>query len=175
MNSTILDRRNGNDLMKLCEFDRDQEWDLIYRASDDGFSSKNFHSNCDNKASTLTVIKTTKKEIFGGYIERAWESDGYWLKDPNAFIFTLANSDNSSFKFKNADSMGTKAVYCDLEKGPSFGHDDIELCSHSNIKLNSFYQFGGNYKNRSFIMKESKTYFKTVDIEIYQKRKIKIN
>lgn len=175
MDSQILDKKNGNELLKLCELDRDQEWTLIYRASEDGFSSKKFHSKCDSKESTLTVIRTTKDEIFGGYVERTWESNGYWLDDASAFTFTLANYENKPFKFKISDSLGTKAVYCDEEKGPSFGHDDIELCSHSNVKLNSFYQFGGNFKNRKFIMKEAKTYFKTVDIEVYQKKKIKKN
>jgi len=35
------------DLMTLCEFPVDQEWNLIYRASQDGFEASNFDSKCD--------------------------------------------------------------------------------------------------------------------------------
>jgi len=34
------------DLMTLCEFPVDQEWNLIYRAQD-GFEASNFDSKCD--------------------------------------------------------------------------------------------------------------------------------
>ncbi len=50
MNSTLLSGRNQvKDLLSLCEFPVDQKWNLIYRASQDGFEAAKFHTNCDNK------------------------------------------------------------------------------------------------------------------------------
>jgi len=44
--------------MALCEFSIDQKWNLIYRASQDGFQYVNFHSKCDNKPNTFIIIKS---------------------------------------------------------------------------------------------------------------------
>ena len=45
---------------------------LLYRASRDGWAASNFHSCCDNKAPTVTVIKSGNY-IFGGYTEQPWD------------------------------------------------------------------------------------------------------
>ena len=45
---------------------------LLYRASRNGWAANNFHSCCDNKGPTVTVIKSGNY-IFGGYIEQYWE------------------------------------------------------------------------------------------------------
>lgn len=33
------------------------EWVLLYRGSRDGFSAKSFHSTCDERGPTITVVK----------------------------------------------------------------------------------------------------------------------
>ena len=50
---------------------------LLYRASRDGWSASNFHSFCDNKGPTVTVIKSGNY-IFGGYTEQPWQSSSKW-------------------------------------------------------------------------------------------------
>ena len=45
---------------------------LIYRASRDGWNSSNFHTLCDNKGPTVTVVKSGNY-IFGGYTEQSWD------------------------------------------------------------------------------------------------------
>jgi len=50
---------------------------LLYRASRDGWAASNFHSCCDNKGPTVTVIKSGNY-IFGGYTEKSWDG-GYRL------------------------------------------------------------------------------------------------
>ena len=49
------------------------DYALIYRASRNGWGSANFHSCCDNKGPTVTVVKSGNY-IFGGYTEHPWES-----------------------------------------------------------------------------------------------------
>ena len=47
------------------------EWRLLFRASRDGFAALKFHSKCDNKGPTITVVKSGEN-IFGGFTEKAW-------------------------------------------------------------------------------------------------------
>ena len=46
---------------------------LLYRASRNGWAAANFHSFCDSKGPTVTVVKNGNY-IFGGYTEHSWES-----------------------------------------------------------------------------------------------------
>ena len=46
---------------------------LLYRASRNGWAAANFHSCCDNKGPTVTVVRCGNS-IFGGYAEQPWES-----------------------------------------------------------------------------------------------------
>lgn len=56
--SSILNFKDKNDLISLCELKDDLNWRLLYRGSRDGFLSKSFHKKCDKHPNTLTVIKT---------------------------------------------------------------------------------------------------------------------
>jgi hypothetical protein len=46
-------------------------WSLCYRATRDGWSSSTFHSKCDNKGATVTIIRVGSY-IFGGYSDVSW-------------------------------------------------------------------------------------------------------
>lgn len=74
MDSNLLDMRGATNLINLCEFSRHQKWKCIYQASADGFSSASFHDKCDGVTATLTIIKTTNGNIFGGYTDKPWNS-----------------------------------------------------------------------------------------------------
>ena len=65
-------------------------YELIFRGTRDGRTSKIFHQKCDGTPKTITLIKTEKGLIFGGYIEKEWKSSGGWIyDDENCFIFSL--------------------------------------------------------------------------------------
>ena len=49
------------------------DYALIYRASRNGWAAANFHSCCDNKGLTVTVVKYGNY-IFGGYTEQPLEN-----------------------------------------------------------------------------------------------------
>ena len=53
--------------------DLEGKWRLLFRASPDGFASQSFHSKCDNKGPTVTVVKSGGY-IFGGFTEKSWTS-----------------------------------------------------------------------------------------------------
>ena len=49
------------------------DYALLYRASRDGRAAANFHSYCDSKGPTVTVVKSGNY-VFGGYTEEQWQS-----------------------------------------------------------------------------------------------------
>ena len=50
---------------------------LLYRASRNGWAASNFHSCCDSKGPTVTVIKSGNY-IFGGYTDQSWDGKSYF-------------------------------------------------------------------------------------------------
>ena len=48
-------------------------WNRCYQATVNGWSSSTFHSNCDSKGPTVTIIRVGKY-IFGGYTSVSWTS-----------------------------------------------------------------------------------------------------
>ena len=58
--SSTLNYKDQHDLIKLCDLKSDSKWKLLYRASRDGFSAKDFHKKCDKKNRTLSIIKTVQ-------------------------------------------------------------------------------------------------------------------
>ena len=77
--SVILSSNQGqtliNWLMETRAFTNTDE-ELLYRASRDGWGAANFHSCCDNKGPTVTVVKSGNY-IFGGYTEQHWDGRCY--------------------------------------------------------------------------------------------------
>ena len=63
------------------------------RGSQNRFSSKEFHSICDGKGPTLTVIQSDQGFIFGGYASLSWGIAPRRVPhfDPEAFLFSLSN------------------------------------------------------------------------------------
>lgn len=90
------------ELRELCEFSQNQKWDLIYRATEDGFDENDFHSNCDGTQNTITIIESTKGSIIGCYCKQALNSTKY-LSDIDDCVFSLVNKDKKPFKSKIKD------------------------------------------------------------------------
>jgi hypothetical protein len=102
---------------KVCGLLKQDKWRLIYRATKDGFNAKAFHSKCDGKYLTLTLVKTKEGYIFGGYSEREWASDGSEKYDIKTKIFSLANKNNEPLRLE----MKNNLIKCDSNYGPIFG------------------------------------------------------
>ena len=50
-------------------------WIPCYRALDNGWNVSTFHSRCDNKGPTLSIIRKDNN-VFGGFTERTWGEGG---------------------------------------------------------------------------------------------------
>lgn len=61
-------------------------WSLCYRASSHGWSGSTFHSYCDNRGPTVTIIRA-HGYIFGGYTDQSWRRKfvnyHHFCKKPN--------------------------------------------------------------------------------------------
>lgn len=64
---------------------------LCYRASENSFSSSAFHTKCDSKGATITIVKSkTYNKVFGAYTSVSWGKTGY-NADTKSFIFSATN------------------------------------------------------------------------------------
>ena len=81
-NSTII-LDNEYYIGNLTEFfapavGNDPKWLLCYRASTHGWAVSTFHSRCDGKANTTTIIKVGIY-VFGGYTDIPWGKYDYFV------------------------------------------------------------------------------------------------
>ena len=110
------------------------KFEKIFTMSINGDSSKDFHNFCDNKGPTLTIIKTTKNKIFGGFTPLNWENRGGNKYDEKnqTFIFSL----NLMKKYDMIDNE-RETIYCAGEYGPIFGSSDFQI--ETNMKKGTTY------------------------------------
>lgn len=109
---------------------------LIFKMSENGSSSKDFHKFCDGKGDTLIIIKTNKNKIFGGFTPLNWTSNtfGIGLYDTSDKTFVFSLDLMKKYDMINKEKM---AIYCKDIYGPIFGNYDIFL--GKNMKIGSSY------------------------------------
>ncbi len=136
---------------------------MLYQASRDGFGASVFHAKCDGVLGTLVVVKDTNSSIFGGFTKVDWSNSGSQF-DSAAFLFSLVNSLNISFKFNLI--RPENAVYSDSFYGPSFG--DMYIVDRSNQSSSNSFYFGYIYAFPNFTNLTSfSANFQTLEIEVY--------
>jgi hypothetical protein len=125
----------------LNEF-RSRRMKLLYRGSQDGFGSSDFHRKCDGQTDTITFIQTTKDFIFGGYTPIAWDSSDSYKPDSSqkSFVFTLTNPHSiGSRRFALKPDHLNYAICASPSYGPIFGNGNtICVCDKCN-SCNSSY------------------------------------
>jgi len=73
--SVILTNEEHRRVLKVWLSSQEGKWHLLFRASRDGFAAATFHSKCDNRGPTVTVVNSGNY-IFGGFNEQSWTSPG---------------------------------------------------------------------------------------------------
>jgi hypothetical protein len=143
--STILSPQEFIELNSLCEFAADQKWKLLYRGGFDGFGSSAFHSKCDGKHNTLTIIKSTMGYVFGGYTNSFWDQSGSSKADSGSFIFSLKNKNSNPLKLKCIKYENS--IYCNRQYGATFG-GGFDICIHtdSDANNNSYSNLGHSFQ-----------------------------
>jgi len=177
INSTILTNEQSLNLINLISLNQtklsNKTWNLLYQASRDGFSSSMFHSKCDGVLGTLTVVKSTNNNIFGGYTEADWSGYYQYQNDANAFLFSLVNSYNTSVKMNVIQPQNAIYTY----NGPIFGRGwDLYVALDNSY---GYSNLGSSYEIPSFLAKygehsfQSQSFlagsysFQLVEVEVY--------
>jgi hypothetical protein len=125
---------------------------LIYRATRDGFKASSFHSKCDSKAKTITIIKTKDNYVFGGYTAASWDRKIGYKTDMDAYIYGLMrNGVFDTSKYNISEEYQQNAIYGEPSYGPTFGGEHtIHICDRSNVNRGSYtHGENGNYSGLS--------------------------
>ncbi len=92
---------------------------LLFRSSRDGALAAAFHSRCDAQGPTVTLIRDTAGNVFGGYASLQWSSRSLWLNDPAAFLFTVVNPYDDLPALFPSTANGA-SIICESRVGPYF-------------------------------------------------------
>jgi len=117
---------------------------LIYRGTRDGLNGASFGRLCANKGPTLSLMRSTRKNIFGGFTPVPWSLNNSHGEDPSleSFLFLLKNPWNGGpLKFPLISK--SNAVYSGVNEGPSFNfaHLRIYLPNANYCHTNGYYNF----------------------------------
>ena len=137
--------------------------ELLYRATRDGWDMNkspswgggrdDFHRTVDGMGPTLLVIKDDDENVFGGFTEVSWASDGASHPSPGAFLFSL-RAGGSAFKMGLIRPDDPQAVLHNEMYGPVFGSDpglepgsiDLFIASGANSRAEpSFTDLGHHF------------------------------
>ena len=64
---------------------------LCYSTDTDSRTGQTWHSQCDDKGPTVTIVKLSTGKIIGGYAAASWKSDGSWTDTSESFLFSVSN------------------------------------------------------------------------------------
>ena len=141
------------------------EMTLLYKLKTHGDAYSTFHSYCNGKNYTLTLVRTTKGYRCGGFITQSWNSSGSYMTDKNAFLFSL--------EFKEmypVNKDGTNAIYDNGSYCPTFGNGhDLYIASGCSSNYSSYCNFPYAYYGTKQRCLVGGVYnFKVDDMEVYQ-------
>ncbi len=138
---------------------------LLYKLTCHGDSSGTFHSYCNGKGNTLTLVRTTKGYRFGGFTAISWASRGNYVNDVNAFLFSL---EFKEMYLVNID--GTNAIYDSSDRLSTFGNGhDIYIANNCSQNYSSYCNFPYAYHGLKQRCLTGGVYnFKVNEMEVYQ-------
>ena len=140
------------------------KYTLLFRASRDGYRASNFHSKCDGKSNTVTLVETITGRRFGGFTDAQWDQSENYKKGSNGFIFSLDN--NEIYYNKNNQNN----IYCTSSYGPAFGGGhDFYICDSCNSNNSSYDSSGSSYETngKQYALAGSSS-FLVRDYEVFQ-------
>ncbi len=153
---------------------------LLYKLTRDGYGASTFHSKCDGKSNTVTIIKTNSNYVFGGYSAAMWKSDRTYGYDATAFIFSLRRNGipyNEKYMVRDPSSaIGNYDIW-----RPTFGEgsrsSDIYLtlsnegyAGHTNFGISYSLPAGYSYGQENTIsyLAGSFSGWKVTEVEVFQ-------
>eukprot|EP01084_Bolivina_argentea_P296832 511289_1 len=147
-------------------------FNLLYRATRDGFTANDFHRRVDNKGATITLIKTKKDNVFAGFTKLPWTRNISFGKDESAFLMTIRSS-NIYIKYHSKrpklfqinKDKSEYAVFHHPDHLCSFGSDITMSCNYDRKEFKmGCYAFP---KATSYYLNNGESTFIPVQIETY--------
>jgi len=140
-------------------------YELLYKASIDGEAASVFHSLCDEKGASITVVKVLNGSKCGGFTPLSWKTEGCWQKDPSLRSF-VCNLDNKT-KFNLRDNYN-HALDFHNNKLSCFGGYTLQLTDKNLSNKNGIcrvcdYQI----QSPTDLIGINENEFQAVDIEIF--------
>lgn len=100
-----------------------------------GSSAVEFHKSCDSYSPTLTIVRTSAGQTFGGYTTIQWNSETRNEQDPTGFLFSVDKQ-----KIILRDGGGNRCSSASLSRfGPTFGSGHDLLISGNSTENKSSY------------------------------------
>ena len=140
------------------------KYTLLFRASRDGYKASNFHSKCDGKSNTVTLVETMTGRRFGGFTDAQWDQSSSYKTGSNGFVFSL---DNNEIYYNKDNSYN---IYCNSSYGPTFGGgNDFYICDSCNSSNSSYDNSGNSYETNGKQYALASSYnFLVRDYEVFQ-------
>ena len=98
----------------------DLTFELLFRASRDGFSADVFHQRCDSQGATVVLAQSAAGHLFGGYTDMPWAKGCEWKQCHEAFLFRLAPQ-ASKHRIKQGQHGKKTGILCSFDHGATFG------------------------------------------------------
>jgi hypothetical protein len=90
LDSTILTTFESRKMVAefLLQYSSKIQITKIYKTTD-GWTADQIHAKIDGQAPTITIVKTTKNKIFGGFTTIPWDKTSGNKSDTSAFTFSV--------------------------------------------------------------------------------------
>ena len=98
---------------------RKLKYKLLYRATDEQYSSSAFHKKVDDYKNIIILIKDINNFIYGGFTTRTWDGNKIYKNDKNSILFNLDKE-----KYYEINDI-EHAIFCDKELLAAFGEGDL--------------------------------------------------
>lgn len=165
-NSVLI--KNDNQyklLMSWVGDNKDYNFELLYRGSDNKFNWEEFHNVCDQLYinNTLVLIQLNNGDIVGGFTYNNWSGHGF-KRDERAFVFNLINEKKYKVNYSN------QAIYTSPQFGPVFGRGDLSVFSEYEVSCG----FPRSYRkdDREYKLTNGKVFSYLKEIEVFTLRSI---
>ena len=102
---------------------------LLYRGQADNMDTKSFHTECDGKGATVTlmscgsIVNESEGFTVGGFLDESWNSSNQRICSKEAFLFSVTGK----VKFPLIPGHERRAAYGSSNYGPTFGQGN-DLC-----------------------------------------------
>ena len=139
---------------------------LLYKATRDGYTYKDFQLKCYGKGEVWVIISDAKGNVFGGHTSIGWKGSNRWVKDPAAYVYTLVNPHGIPPTKYNPQENSL----CILDSGKIRFGSDLVIADNSNSNNNSYTDFPSDYIDTTGKGKTTFTgdhYFQIKEIEVW--------